>query len=353
MGRSTVITGWGLSLPDQIRTNQDLENIVDTTDEWIRSRTGIRERRIAGDDESTFTLALEASKQALDTANLSPEDVEMIIVATLTPDFGFPAVSNLLQDALDAPNAAALDINSACTGFLSGLALADGMIVSGHLDNVLLVGAETMSRVVDWSDRATCVLFGDAAGAAVLRKSDAGGGILKTVLGSDGSGAMSLYLTGGGSRYPASAQTIAEGHHYLKMDGREVYRFAVRAMVDCTIDTARRAGMPLDDFDLFIPHQANIRIINSAIRELDVPERKFFVNVDRYGNTSAASIPVALCEAIDQGRIKPGDKILMVAFGAGLSWAGTALEWTAPVPDRGVARASLNTRERLGALPGA
>ena len=352
MGRSTVIAGWGLSLPNQIRTNQDLENIVDTTDEWIRSRTGIRERRIASDDESTFTLALEASKQALDTANLSPEDIEMIIVATLTPDFGFPAVSNLLQDALDAPNAAALDINSACTGFLSGLALADGMIVSGHLDNVLLVGAETMSRVVDWSDRATCVLFGDAAGAAVLRKSEDGGGILKTLLGSDGSGAMSLYLTGGGSRFPASAQTIADGDHYLKMDGREVYRFAVKAMVDCTIDTARRAGVPLDDFDLFIPHQANIRIINSAIRELDVPERKFFVNVDRYGNTSAASIPVALCEAIDQGRIEPGSKILMVAFGAGLSWAGTALEWTAPVPDRSVARASLNARQRLGVVTG-
>ncbi|MCY3800506.1 MAG: ketoacyl-ACP synthase III [Chloroflexi bacterium] len=351
MGRSTVVTGWGMSLPDQVRTNQDLESIVDTTDEWIRSRTGIRERRIASEDESTYTLALEASKQALETAKLSPEDVEMIIVATLTPDFGFPAVSNLLQDALDASDAAAVDINSACTGFLSGLALADGLIVSGHLDNVLLVGAETMSRVVDWSDRATCVLFGDAAGAAVLQKSDSGGGILKSVLGSDGSGAMSLYLRGGGSRYQANAHTIANGDHFLKMDGREVYRFAVKAMVDCTIDTARRAGVPLDEFDLFIPHQANIRIINSAIRELDVPESKFFVNVDRYGNTSAASIPVALCEAIDEGRIEPGSKVMMVAFGAGLAWAGTALEWTAPVPDRGVVGAGLSARERLGVLP--
>ncbi|MCY4109481.1 MAG: 3-oxoacyl-ACP synthase, partial [Chloroflexi bacterium] len=198
MDRSTVITGWGMSLPNQVRTNRDLELIVDTTDDWIRTRTGIRERRIASEDESTFTLALEASQQAFDTADLSPEDIEMIIVATLTPDFGFPAVSNLLQDALGATNAAAIDINSACTGFLSGLALADGLIVSGHVDNVLLVGAETMSRVVDWSDRATCVLFGDAAGAAVLRKSDSGGGVLKSVLGSDGSGAMSLYLRGGG-----------------------------------------------------------------------------------------------------------------------------------------------------------
>ena len=352
MGRSTVITGWGMSLPNQVRTNRDLELIVDTTDDWIRTRTGIRERRIASEDESTFTLALEASKQALETADLSPEDIEMIIVATLTADFGFPAVSNLLQDALDASNAAAVDINSACTGFLSGLALADGLIVSGHVDNVLLVGAETMSRVVDWSDRATCVLFGDAAGAAVLRKSDSGGGILKSVLGSDGSGAMSLYLRGGGSRHQANAQTIANGDHFLKMDGREVYRFAVKAMVDCTVETARRAGVPLDDFDLFIPHQANVRIINSAIRELDLPERKFFVNVGRYGNTSAASIPVALCEAIDEGRIEPGSKVLMVAFGAGLAWAGTALEWTAPVLDRSVASASLHAREQLSAIPG-
>ena len=341
-----------MSLPDQVRTNKDLELIVDTTDEWIRTRTGIRERRIADEDESTFTLALEASKQALERANLRSQDVEMIIVATLTPDFGFPAVSNLLQDALDARNAAAIDINSACTGFLSGLALADGLIVSGHIDNVLLVGAETMSRVVDWNDRATCVLFGDAAGAAVLRKSDSGGGILKSVLGSDGSGAMSLYLTAGGSRYPANAQTIANGDHFLKMDGRDVYRFAVKAMVDCTIDTARRAGVRLADFDLFIPHQANVRIINSAIRELEVPERKFFVNVDRYGNTSAASIPVALCEAIDEGRIDPGSKIMMVAFGAGLAWAGTALEWTAPVADRGVASAGVGAGEPLGVLPG-
>ena len=191
----------------------------------------------------------------------------MIIVATITPDYGFPAVANLLQDALAARNAAALDINSACTGFLAGLALADGMIVSGHINNVLLVGAETMSRVVDWSDRSTCVLFGDAAGAAVLQVSENGGGILKTLLGSDGSGAMSLFA-GSGSRYPASARTDSEGHHYLKMDGREVYRFAVKAMIDSTRETVNKAGMSLDDFDLFIPHQANSRIIKSAIREL-------------------------------------------------------------------------------------
>ena len=349
MVRATTITGWGMSLPSQVRTNQDLEKMVDTTDEWIQSRTGIRERRIAGDDESTLSLALGASKQAIATAGLAPEDIEMIIVATITPDYGFPAVANLLQDALAARNAAALDINSACTGFLAGLALADGMIVSGHINNVLLVGAETMSRVVDWSDRSTCVLFGDAAGAAVLQVSENGGGILKTLLGSDGSGAMSLFA-GSGSRYPASAQTDSEGHHYLKMDGREVYRFAVKAMIDSTRETVNKAGMSLDDFDLFIPHQANSRIIKSAIRELEIPESKVFTNVDRYGNTSAASIPVALCEAIGEGRIKPGDNLLMVAFGAGLSWAGTALEWTAPVPGGGISHAALDTVENLGVV---
>ncbi len=337
-----------MSLPSQVRTNQDLEKMVETTDEWIRSRTGIRERRIADDDESTLTLALAASEQAIETSGLTPEDIEMIIVATITPEYGFPAVANLLQDALAARNAAALDINSACTGFLSGLALADGMIVSGHLNNVLLVGAETMSRVVDWSDRSTCVLFGDAAGAAVLQSSDIGGGILKTLLGSDGSGAMSLCLAGGGSRYPASAQTVAEGRHYLKMDGREVYRFAVKAMIDCTLETVRRAGMSLDDFDLFIPHQANIRIIRSAIRELNISESKVLTNVDRYGNTSAASIPVALCEAIEAGRIEPGNNLLMVAFGAGLSWAGTAMEWTAPIRDGRNSHANRDSIEHLG-----
>ena len=332
MAASTEIVGWGMSVPTDVRTNHDLESMVDTTDEWIQSRTGIKERRIASDGESTFTLALAAAERAIGNANLHSDDIDMIIVATITPEYGFPGVANLLQDALGASRAGAVDINSACTGFLYGIALARGMISSGQSHNVLLVGAETMSRVVDWTDRATCVLFGDGAGAAVLQGSDAPGGVITSLLGSDGAGAMSLCLTGGGSRYPASPKTVAEGIHYLRMDGREVYRFAVRAMIDSTLKTVRQAGLSLDDIDLFIPHQANMRIINAANRELGIPDSKVFTNVHRYGNTSAASIPVALCEAIEEGRINKGDKILMVAFGAGLSWAGTAVEWTAPVP---------------------
>ena len=315
-----------MSLPVGIRTNHDLEKIVDTSDEWIQTRTGIRERRIAGEGESTLTLATEAGRRAVERAGIRAEEIDMIMVATITPEFGFPAVANLVQDALGASHAAALDINSACTGFISGLAIAHGLIQSEQYRTVLLIGAETMSRIVDWTDRATCVLFGDGAGAVILRAGEGDNGVMSTMIRSDGAGADLLYQAGRSSPRAAD-DALAEGTRYLKMDGREVYKFAVRTMARASRETLERAGLMVDDVDLFIPHQANIRIIDAATEQLGIDREKVFTNVDRYGNTSAASIPIALCEAVDQGLVKPGDKLLMVAFGAGLSWGGTIMTW--------------------------
>lgn len=317
------IAGLGMALPKQVRTNHALAKIVDTSDEWIWSRTGIRERRIAADDESTFSLGLDAGRAALKQAGLAPEQVELVIVATMTPDLGSPAVANLVQDSLGARAAGAIDINTACTGFIYGLSLATAMVDTGQVGNALVIGSETMSRILDWSDRATCVLFGDGAGAAVVDGEGADRSFLAFSLGSDGGGAESLYRA---NSYGLLDQfSGANGSLDLQMDGREVYKFATRALTDTVVATAAKAGVAIEDLDLIIPHQANIRIIKSAADQLGLPMDRFVVNVERYGNTSAASIPIALAESDASGRLAESNLVMLVAFGAGLSWAGTLL----------------------------
>jgi 3-oxoacyl-[acyl-carrier-protein] synthase-3 len=306
--------------------------MVDTSDEWIRTRSGIVERHIADDDETTATMSIEAARQALEMADLRPTDLDLIIVATATPDYLFPATACLVQDALGVPHAAAFDLAAGCSGFVYGLSVAAGLIESGHYKNALVIGAETLSRIVDWEDRATCVLFGDGAGAVVLHANGADGGILSSVLGADGSGGDLLCMPAGGSRQPASHQTVSTGLHYLKMKGREVFRFAVRAMPDATRQVLEKAGLTLDDLNLVIPHQANHRITGASAKALRIPQDRIFSNVDRYGNTSAASIPIALCEAVEQDLLHRDDLVVFVGFGAGLTWAATAIRWSAPLP---------------------
>ncbi len=332
MSTRAHITGWGKFVPARVLTNDDLTQIVDTSDEWIHTRTGIAERRIASDEETTSSMALQAARQALGVAALKPSHLDLVIVATATPDHLFPSTACLVQDALGASSAAAFDLSAGCTGFVYGLSVAAGLISSETYENALIIGAETLSRIVDWSDRATCVLFGDGAGAVVLQGNGAEGGVLSTILGSDGSGANLLCLPAGGSREPASHYSVAEGRHYLTMRGREVFRFAVRTLPTATRQVLERAGLTLADLKLVIPHQANQRIIEAATRSLGLPPEAVFSNLERYGNTSAASIPIALCEAIDQGRIKQDDLLVCVGFGAGLTWGATAVRWSIPLP---------------------
>jgi len=313
-------------------TNEDWAQLVDTSDEWIRSRTGIAERRIAGEGETTLTLALEAARKALEVAKLSPAQLDLIIVATVTPEHAFPATACLLQDALGAVKAGAFDLSAGCSGFIYGLSLAADTIRVGSCQHVLVVGAETLSRIVDWSDRQTCVLFGDGAGAVVVSASETPGGILSSVLGADGSGGDHLILPAGGSRFPPSHETIDQGLHYARMNGREVFRFATRTMDKAARLACEKAGVPLDDVELFVPHQANIRIIQSAARSLKLDNGRVFANIDRYGNTSSASIPIALCEAIEAGRIQRNDHLMLVGFGAGLTWGAVVLQWGVPLP---------------------
>ena len=330
MNYASTIVGWGKALPSKSRTNADLSKLVDTDDEWIVSRTGIRERRIASDNETTFTLACDAANRALDQASLSAKDVDLVIVATLTPEYGFPSTASLVQDAIGATTAGAFDLNAACAGFAYGLAVTRGFIESEMYRTIVLIGSDTMSRVVDWTDRSTCVLFGDGAGAVVLQRTDTPGGIGSTCLRADGAGGPLLIQRAGGSRHPTSAQTLLDGSHYLRMNGREVYRFAVTATTEAALAVMVDAGWTTNEIDLFIPHQANVRIIESAARSIGIPMDHVFVNADRYGNTSAGSIPIALCEALDHRRIQVGSKIITVGFGAGLAWAAHAITWTAP-----------------------
>lgn len=326
------IVGWGKYVPQRVLTNDDLSRMVDTSDEWIVTRTGIRERRIAAENETTATMAIQAARRALEVAGVGPEQVGLIIVATATPDYLFPATACLVQDALGARRAAAFDLAAGCTGFVYALGVAAAMVESGAVQTALVIGSETLSRITDWTDRNTCVLFGDGAGAVVLRAGPDDGGILATVLGADGSGKGLLMLPAGGSRHPASHQTVAERMHYIKMQGRDVFRFAVRVVPTATRQALERAGLSLDDVALFIPHQANGRIIESAVRDLKLPPEKVYNNLDRYGNTSAASIPIALCEVVEEGRLRPGDVVVCVGFGAGLTWGATVLRWTYPQP---------------------
>jgi 3-oxoacyl-[acyl-carrier-protein] synthase III len=333
--RWAQISGWGMYVPERVLTNADLERVVDTSDEWIVSRTGIRERHIVSDDrETTATMAVRAARRALRVANLAPSQVDLVIVATTMPDYPFPATACLVQDALGAVRAGAFDLGAACSGFIYALSVASSFIRSGAADHVLVIGSETLSRMADWTDRNTCVLFGDGAGAVVLSASTERSGVLASELGSDGSGGELLIVRAGGSRAPASYNTVSNGGHYLWMNGREVFRFATTIMPKATEAVVRSAGWQLADLDLVIPHQANIRIIESSIKRLGLPPERFFVNVERYGNTSAASIPIALCEAVAQGRVHPGDKLVLVGFGAGLTWAAAAVEWGVPVPIR-------------------
>jgi 3-oxoacyl-[acyl-carrier-protein] synthase-3 len=337
------VVGWGKSVPGRVLTNDDLAHMVDTSDEWIRARTGIVERRVVADGETTSTMALQAARQALEVAGLSPVQLELIIVATVTPDYIFPSVACLVQDALGAANAAAFDLSAGCTGFIYGLSVAADLIASGAYENALVIGAETLSRILDWSDRNTCVLFGDGAGAVVLQANGADGGVLSTVLGSDGSGSNLLYIPAGGSRQPTSHKTVSEGLHYLKMRGREVFRFAVRTMSDATRQVVEQAGLALTDLKLVIPHQANQRIIEASTRSLGLSPETVFSNLERYGNTSAASVPIALCEAAEDGRIEQGDLVVCVGFGAGLTWGAAAVRWSVPLPLEPPSR-----REKIG-----
>jgi len=332
MARYAHIIGWGKYVPPNVLTNEDLAKMVDTTDGWIRERTGIAQRHIVSSKESTALLAVHAAREAVEVADVNPSDIDMVIVATATPEYLFPATACLVQDALGAARAGAFDLEAGCSGFMYALSTAAGMIRSEMYNTILVVGAETLSRIVDWNDRATCVLFGDGAGAVILRGSAEPGGVLASILGSDGSGGELLTVPGGGSKHPAGPETVLSKMHTIKMNGREVYRFATRVMAQASKQVAEQAGWPLDQIDLFIPHQANVRIIDSAAKALKLPPDKVFVNLDRYGNTSAASIPIALCEAIDAGRIKAGDHLVMVGFGAGLTWAACAIEWSATKP---------------------
>ncbi|MBE7555094.1 MAG: ketoacyl-ACP synthase III [Anaerolineales bacterium] len=326
------IVGWGKYVPEKVVTNDDLAKIMDTSDDWIKSRTGISQRRFAGKDETTASMAIAAAQLALDRARIAPSAIDLIIVATLCPEHIFPSTACLVQDALGAANAGAFDLSAACAGFVYGLAMGAGVIRSGMAKVVLVIGSETLSRVLDIEDRTTYPLFGDGAGAVVLQADETPGGILSTVLGSDGSGAEHLCIPAGGSKLPASRETVDQRLHYIKMNGREVYRFATRVMGKAAKQACEKAGVPVEEIDLFIPHQANVRIIESASKALKISDDKVFTNLDKYGNTSAASIPIALCEAIEAGRVENKDKLVMVGFGGGLTWGATVIEWGVPMP---------------------
>ncbi|MEF2965267.1 beta-ketoacyl-ACP synthase III [Paenibacillus sp. M1] len=325
--RSVGIVGFGKYVPEKVLTNADMEKMVDTNDEWIVTRTGIRERHIAAPEQATSDLAYEAAVRALASAGLAAEDVELIIVATVTPDMTFPSTACILQDKLGAKKAAAFDLSAACSGFVYSMATANGFLQTGMYKNALIIGADTLSRITDYTDRNTCVLFGDGAGAVVLGEVPEGRGFLSFDLGAEGAGGPLLKLEGGGSRMPASQETVQSGKHFIYMNGREVFKFAVRVMGSATEEVLRKAGKTKEDIDLFVPHQANIRIIQSAMQRLELPEEKCVINVDKYANTSAASIPLALVEAAEEGRIKEGDTVLLVGFGGGLTWGASVLVW--------------------------
>ena len=326
-GNAAGILSLGMAVPDRIVTNHDMEKIVETSDEWIVTRTGIRERRVADELTATSDLAAEAGRIAIKNAGLSSRDIDMIILATATPDYPFPAAACTVQELLDAENAAAFDISAACSGFLYGITLAKGMINAGEYEKVLLIGAETLTKICDFTDRSTCVLFGDGAGAAIIGKAPEGKGILATYLKSDGRLTRILKMPAGGSRKPATRETVDQQLHYIKMMGNELFKYATRAMEEASLEVLKRARLEPSDVDLFIPHQANIRIIDATAKRLKIPKEKIFNNIDRYGNTSAASIPIAMTEALDRGVIKEGSNILLTAAGGGVTWAGALMRW--------------------------
>ncbi|MBN1311983.1 MAG: ketoacyl-ACP synthase III [Anaerolineae bacterium] len=350
-GRYAHVTGWGVEVPERVLTNHDLEQMVDTSDEWIRERTGISERRIADDRDTAVTLGTRAARKALKHADILPDDLDLIIVATMSPVYLCPSTACLIQDQLGATRAGAFDLLAACSGFIYALSTAAGQIKSGMARTVLVIGTETLSRITDWSDRGTCILFADGAAAFVLQESDTPGGVREVVLHSDGSGGELLYVHSGarptwnGAEAPASL---------INMNGRGVFRFAARVMSSATEEVVQQAGLTLNDIDVIVPHQANMRIIDAAMRSLKISSDRVVANIERYGNTSAASIPIAIVEAVENGQIKPNDRIVLVGFGGGLTWAAALLEWeVTPTPasyGRDVLREGLYILARVRSL---
>ena len=339
--RNAAITGWGMYVPEQILTNAELEQMVETSDEWIVSRTGIRERRLAAPADTTLAMSARASRQAIEVAGIDPSEIDLIVLATVTPDKFMPSTASLLQTELGAHRAAAFDLAAACSGFVYALAVGSQFIQTGVHKTVLVVGTDALTRFIDFTDRGTCILFGDGSGAVVLHASDVEEGVLSNVLGSDGRGAQHLYIDGFDSNglYGRTISSNGNGtgnaavdelqRTYMKMNGNEVYRFSVRVMGETAIEAVNRAGLRLGDIDWLIPHQANLRIIDAAAKRLDLPRDRVWVNLDRYGNTSAASVPICLAEAAESGKIQPGMNLVLVAFGAGLSWASSVVRWGA------------------------
>lgn len=325
--RSAGIIGMGSFLPARVITNEDLEKMVDTSDEWIKTRTGISERHMAGDGETTSDLAFHAAEKALEDAGISPEELDLIIVGSASPDTIFPATACMLAEKLGLRSTPAFDLQAACSGFIYGVAVGAQFISTGLYDKVLVVGAETLSRITNWKDRNTCVLFGDGAGAAVLGPVEPGEGILSCFLGADGSGADLLKVPAGGAKIPASLETLQEGLHFIHMSGNEVFKFAVRVMGEAAVKSLEKADLSTEDVDLVIPHQANFRIVDAAMRRLGLPLNKAYLNLDKYGNMSSASIPVALDEAYREGLLKKDGIIVMVGFGAGLTWGSVTMKW--------------------------
>ncbi|MCL2761147.1 MAG: ketoacyl-ACP synthase III [Desulfuromonadales bacterium] len=321
------VVGTGSAVPEKILTNFDIEKLVDTNDEWIRTRTGIRERRIAGEGEYTSTFATIAAKKAMEMAEILASEIDLIIVATVTPDFPFPGTSCLVQDSINAVNATAFDISAACSGFIYGLSIADKYIKTGAIKNALVIGGEVLSKITDWSDRNTCALFGDGAGAVVLSAESGSRGILETFHKSDGSKWELLYQPAAGIRNPVTQKVIDERLMYINMQGNEVFKLAVKAMEEAAVKVLKASSMTIEDVDLFIPHQANLRIIDAVARRLGVPSEKVYINIDHYGNTSAGSIPIALDEANRKGIIKEGNNIILDAFGGGLTWGAVSICW--------------------------
>jgi 3-oxoacyl-[acyl-carrier-protein] synthase-3 len=319
-----------------VLTNADLERMVDTNDEWIVQRTGIRERRVAAAHETTASMAAVASLRAIRTAGIDPDEIDLILLATLTPDYWMPSTAALVKEAIGNTRAAAMDVAAACSGFVYAYATAQAYITSGMARHVLVIGAELLTRFLDYTDRSTCILFGDGAGAVVLSAADTRGGGLGMELTTEPQGAYMIWLPAGGAKSPPSPETIARGEHYIRMEGRETYRFATRTLATTALTSIEKAGLQPSDIDLFIPHQANIRIIEAVAKGLDLPMERMYVNLDRYGNTSAASVPIALAEAVNEGRVRIGDHIVIVAFGAGFTSGAITIEWTAD-PARGIA----------------
>ncbi|HDP16298.1 MAG TPA: ketoacyl-ACP synthase III [Candidatus Omnitrophica bacterium] len=326
MTRKAGILGLGCYLPPKRLMNSDLEKMVDTSDQWIMTRTGIKERRIAEKDVASSDLGIEAAKIAIEDAGLKPDDIDLIIAATITPDMLFPATACIIQDKIGAKNAAAFDISAACSGFVFGVIMAQQFVNTGLYNNILVVATEKLSSITDWEDRSTCILFGDGAGACVIGKSN-DRVIVSSSMGADGSGGNLLKLPAGGSRIPATEETVRQRLHFLKMEGNEVFKIAVRIMVESANNALTKAGLGCGDIDLLIPHQANIRILLAVAKRLGLPEEKIFMNIEKYGNMSSASTAVALVEACQQNKIKKGDNIMLVAFGGGLTYGAALIQW--------------------------